>query len=80
MQVQLIQGHFNKEDAAQILSEMIKVKINFHENKITKESSEEIIKFREKKIRLLQNELSSLNEFFKKSDGNISLNANINID
>lgn len=80
MQLQLIQGQFTQEDAAQIITEMIHVKINFHMNKITKESSEELIKFREKKILTLQNELSKLHQHLKSQNNNINLNAQIHIE
>jgi len=79
MQLQLIQGHFNKEDAAQIIREMINIKINFHSNKITRESSEELIKFREKKILSLQNELKSLNHYLSSQTDSITLNAQIDL-
>ena len=80
MQVQVIEGHFSKEDAAHIIREMINIKINFHTNKIQHDSSEELIKFREKKILSLQNELKSLNDFLSTQSNNISLNAHIKID
>jgi hypothetical protein len=57
MIIQLINGHFTAQEAIEILTQMIHVKIKFHENKIHKTANEEDIKFRENKIKQLQKEL-----------------------
>jgi hypothetical protein len=41
MDIQLIQGEFSAKDSLNIVGEMIRVKIRFHENAITHHSSEE---------------------------------------
>jgi uncharacterized protein (DUF342 family) len=79
MTITLIQGEFSREDATQLLSNLIKVKIEFHENKIVKDSSEELIKFRESKIKSLQSELTQMQKHLKTSQGNISLNTQIQL-
>jgi len=55
--MQLIQGNFSKKDAIEIITQMIHVKIKFHENKINSQSSEEDIKMRERRITQLQKDL-----------------------
>ncbi len=60
MNIKLIDGQFNSHDALNIISDMIGVKIKFHEGKILDSSSEEDIKMRENKIKFLQNELHEL--------------------
>ncbi|GAA4460152.1 hypothetical protein GCM10023189_34860 [Nibrella saemangeumensis] len=57
MTIQLINGHFNPQEALDILTQMVYVKIQFHENKIKHSDSEEDIKTREKRIKDLQREL-----------------------
>jgi hypothetical protein len=46
MKIKLISGHFNSQEALQLLTEMIHVKIRFHEGKINHHSNEEDIKMR----------------------------------
>ena len=60
MNIQLIKGQFDPEDAIGIITQMIHVKIKYHENKIHRNSNEEDIKFRENKIKLLQKDLSAI--------------------
>ena len=63
MKIQLIQGQFDTKDALEILSQMIAVKIKFHENRITNTCSEENIKMRENKIKHLQKDLYEAQKF-----------------
>ncbi|MFN5418020.1 MAG: hypothetical protein ACK5B9_13255 [Flavobacteriia bacterium] len=62
MEINLINGMFDGKDAVDLISEMVKVKILFLENKINATSSEEEIKMREKRIKQLQNDLKILKE------------------
>lgn len=57
MNIQLVQGHFDPAEAQELLSQLVQVKIKFHEGKIQKSHSEEDIKMRENRIKQLQNEL-----------------------
>ena len=57
MKLQLIQGEFNPVDTLELLSQMVQVKIKYHENKIAATGNEEDTKYRESKIKHLQNEL-----------------------
>ena len=58
--LKLIQGKFSANDAIDIITQMVQVKIKFHESKITNTSNEEDSKLEEKRIKELQNELQNL--------------------
>jgi len=55
--MQLLQGSFEAQDAIMLLKDLVQVKIKFHENKIANSNQIEDIKFREAKIKRLQNQL-----------------------
>lgn len=80
MNIQLIQGEFNAKDALELITQMIHVKIKYHENKITQVSSEEEIKSRESKIKRLQKELFELRANIKGKNEKLKLEAIINIE
>lgn len=75
MNIQLIEGQFNASDALDIITRMIQVKVKFHEDKITQSSNEEDIKFREAKIKRLQNELHAFRNHMSELSGAITLDA-----
>lgn len=79
MKVQLLQGHFSSEDAIDILTQMIQVKIKFHENKISVSSIEEDIKMREGRIKLLQMDLLNARKYMASQRGYIALQSEINL-
>jgi hypothetical protein len=56
MNLRLIKGIFTTAEAVDILTQLVQVKIKFHENKIEKSHSEEDIKMREQRIKQLQQE------------------------
>lgn len=60
MNIQLIEGEFSSEDALELITQLIYVKIKFHESKIGKSETEEDIKSREAKIKRLQKNLYEL--------------------
>jgi hypothetical protein len=78
-EIQLIQGTFNSTDALNLITEMIQVKIKFHESKITDNSNEEDIKYRETKIKTLQNILSDLRNQVNLNEDILRLEAKIQI-
>ena len=80
MNIQLIQGEFNPGDALELISKMIEQKIKYQENRISKYSSEEDIKYRESKIRYLQNELFELSNYVHSSNKNMKIEAIIKIE
>ncbi len=79
MNIQLIQGQFNAKDAIDIITQMIHVKLKYHENKISSTSNEEDIKFCETKIKRLQKDLVEIREFIQQSGANINIQSEINL-
>ncbi|GHB72574.1 hypothetical protein [Persicitalea jodogahamensis] len=79
MNLQLIKGQFQPNDAVEIITRMVDVKIRYHEGKITSESAEEDIKMRERRIKQLQKELFELRQYMEDKPGKISLNSTITI-
>ena len=80
MDIQLIHGQFTAKDAIEIITEMIHVKIKYHENKINNSSSEEDIKMRETKIKRLQKELFECRNNIYEKKGKVKLNAIIQLE
>lgn len=79
MKTQLIQGEFNSPDAIQLVSNMINLKIKYQEGQIEKNNNEEDIKYRESKIKNLQNELFKLRNFLSTKE-NVKIDATINLE
>jgi hypothetical protein len=77
MNLQLIDGHYNYQDAMEIISRLVEAKIRFHENKIDTDLDEDDIKMREKKIKTMQTELSRMRSQLR-NEKNISIHAAIN--
>jgi hypothetical protein len=79
MNIQLIQGNFDAKDALAIITQMIDVKIKYHESKISNNNNEEDIKFREAKIIRLQKDLSDIRIFIEDSGGKINIQSKIHL-
>ncbi len=79
MDIQLIQGQFSAQDAVDIITQMIQVKIKFHENKIINSHGEEATKMREKRIKDLQQDLNMVRNFIENQGENITLQSEITI-
>lgn len=68
MELKLISGRFAAKDAEQILTDIFKIKIAFHENKIGKMGeSEENIKHAESRIKQLEETLRSIIQRIRES-------------
>lgn len=80
MNVQLIKGEFNTNDALELITQMVQIKIKYHENKINSQSSEEDIKTRETKIKRLQKELYELKESINSKNKRVKVEAQIHIE
>ena len=80
MNIQLIQGEFSTHDALELITQMIQVKIKYHENKITSLSNEEDIKTRETKIKKLQKELFELRKAINSTGSNLKIESIISIE
>lgn len=57
MKLALLSGTFSKDEALELLTQLIAVKIKFHEAKIKTAANVEDIKMREKRISRLQRDL-----------------------
>ena len=79
MNIKLIQGEFNANDAIELIAQMIQVKIKYHENKINNRSNEEDIKAFEVKIKQLQKELYDLRQNYN-SNKNLKIEAIIKVE
>ena len=79
MKIQLIKGSFSSSDATELITELIKVKIKFHENKISNTHHEEDIKMRESRIKQLQNDLHEVRKYINGKDGNVKLVSEIDM-
>lgn len=77
MNIQLIEGQFNTKEALDLITQMIHVKIKYHENKINNNSSEEDVKYRETKIKNLQKELFELKYYLDNNGNSVQLEANV---
>lgn len=53
MKIQLFEGEFNSQDAIDLITKMIQIKIQYHEEKNESNSYEEDINRREAKISLI---------------------------
>jgi len=73
--MQLIKGSYSKNDALEIIQQIVGIKIKFHEDKIAASDSEEDIKMRETRIRDLQNDLTAFRIAIKQHSGSINMNS-----
>jgi len=71
--LQLLKGTFTKQEAINLITQMIDVKIKFHENSILKTDNEEDIKMREGRIRQLQKELYEARIYIEHQDQHVEL-------
>ncbi|CAN5792567.1 hypothetical protein BH11BAC3_BH11BAC3_40220 [soil metagenome] len=77
MNIQLIHGQFSTKDAIDIVTQMVNVKIKFHESKIDNSHSEEDIKMREKRIKDLQQNLKDVREHILADSKSITMESAI---
>lgn len=80
MKIQLIEGNFNSKDAIEILTNMIHVKIKYHENKINEIYNEEDINMRETRIKKLQKDLVEIRKHIEKNNGKITIQSSISLE
>lgn len=77
--LQILKGSFNKKEALDLITEIIHVKVRFHEDKINKTTNEEDIKIREQRIKQLQKDLYEARNLIEKQKSSINLNGSITI-
>lgn len=68
MKLQLIDGTFSATEINELLTQLYHVKIKFHEQKVNTNGTEEDIKMRERKIKILQDELEKAKRHLKNTD------------
>lgn len=79
LQLQLIQGSFNRAEAVELINQMVHVKIRYHEDKIKLAEKEEDIKMRENRIKQLQKEFHELRNHLLLEKQTITIESGINI-
>ena len=77
--MQLIRGQFSAQDSIQLLTELVHIKIKYHESKIVSNSSEEDVKMREKRITTLQKDLFELRKAIQSNSGPVSIDSVLTI-
>lgn len=80
MNIPLVQGNFSSTDSFEILNQMVQLKVKFHENKISKTSNEEDIKYRETKIKRLQHDLMELKKYIDDCKSSLSVDVQVKIE
>lgn len=80
MKLRLIEGEFERDDALEIITQMIHVKIKYHELKINNSFNEEDVKLRETKIKNLQKELYDLRNYLNSNETKIKINSQLDIE
>ncbi len=79
MNIQLIHGQFNQQEAIELITQLVQVKIKYHEKKIHQTSHEEDIKMREKRIKQLQQELAEARQYLLSNGEKVNLNSDIQL-
>ena len=77
MKISLLKGSFSPKEIEKLITELIQVKIKFHEEKIQSSDEEETMKMRENRIIKLQNDLKELRAFLNNTDSLINVDAEI---
>ncbi|TAF75140.1 MAG: hypothetical protein EAZ53_06525 [Bacteroidetes bacterium] len=79
MNIQLINGQFSTKEAIDILTQMLHVKVKFHESKINETSNEEEVKMREKRIKELQKDLYEVRNYIESKGGFVNMQSVITL-
>lgn len=77
MRLKLVKGRFDKDDAVELLTQLIQVKIKFHENKIQNSQHEEDIKMREQRIKQLQKDFDEARQLILAGEKSFDLESEI---
>ncbi len=77
MEFNLIDGTFTVAESQELLRQLVQVKLQFHENRISAGSSEEDISMRERRISQLQQELAAARAELQARSGSIQLSARV---
>jgi hypothetical protein len=79
MQFNLINGTYSPLEAIEILTQMVEVKIAFHEDHILHSNDPEDIKMRENRIKELKNDLFRMRKAIEENEGRVAISATIKI-
>lgn len=81
MNIHLLKGNFLAQDAKELLTKIVHIKIGYHEKQIAKDgnANEEDIKMREKRIIELQNELKAITSNLNEPNKLVELLSNIEV-
>ncbi len=79
MRIQLLKGSFEPKDLEKIITELIQVKIKYHEEKIKLDGDEESMKMRENRIIKLQNELVEVRNYISQQTSSIMVDSEISL-
>lgn len=77
--IDLLRGSYSKRDALDLLTQLIHVKIRFHESRISADMLEVDLKMREKRIHELQRDLYEAGKIMERLEEPVSLEATIQI-
>lgn len=77
IELQLIKGRFNKTEAFDLVSQMVNIKIRYHEDKIRWAEKEEDIKMRENRIKQLQKELFEFKNRIFSNEQSVNIESGI---
>lgn len=77
MRIEIMNGQYPPHEALRLITDLIKVKIKFHEDKIDSTSSEEEIKLRESYIKKLQHELHQVRNQIPTSENKLTIKSEI---
>lgn len=75
-----MKGTFSGKEALDILTQMIQVKIKFHESKIALHSSEEDTKYRESRLKQLQHQLADIRNVLPQQNKPLQINTIIHLE
>lgn len=78
MTIQLMQGEYSPADTLDLITQMIHVKIKYHEKKMMQQNNERNIKMQENIIRQLQKDLFEARKKMEKENSNINIESQIN--
>ena len=73
-----MQGEYSPADTLDLITQMIHVKIKYHEKKMMQHNNEKDTKMRENNIRQLQKDLFEARKKMEKESSNISIESQIN--
>lgn len=75
----LLKGVFSRQDALDLITQLVEVKIRFHEKKMKDLVEVEDLKMREKRIQSLQSELHALRTVLGQAGPDVELTSTVHL-